>query len=107
MKPGEGLFITAEELGHLLGLDYKTVLRHKELRAFSLDLGHRIVRWYVPDVEAYLTRKRGGCEDASEGQSKRIVSLQPYLLARDGEGASENHPCERCDRGLGGEEDAA
>ena len=50
--------VTAHEVAAYLDLDVKTVLRHKERRSFSLNLGHRIVRWYPQDVCRWLEGKR-------------------------------------------------
>jgi hypothetical protein len=85
------LFLTADDLALLFQVDSKTILRHKELRSFSLDLGYRIVRWYAPDVEDYLTRLKKGGHGAHQGLSEGVISIQPYLLARQGEGAAEDN----------------
>jgi hypothetical protein len=50
--------VTAQEIAAFLSVDAKTVLRPKELRSFSVDPGHRIVRWYPQNVCRWLEEKR-------------------------------------------------
>jgi hypothetical protein len=64
--------LTATDLGGFLRVDTKTVLRHKELRRFSLNLGHRIVRWSRIDVARWLEEKGTGAAQES---------LEAYLRA--------------------------
>lgn len=97
---GEGTFLTAAEIGRILGIDPKTVLRSKELRSFSYDLGHRIVRWKVTEFEDYLRRKRGGQGSANEGVGKRVIPFQSRVPRHRDEGRPD-HEGERGDGGVG------